>query len=137
MNPNCERISRKAERIQWDGTNTVSVMGMLARKNMIVELYRGGEFILVYHDGCMLTSMSRGTWVLIGEDERVRFYSDADMQMMYQPINDELDRLRAFAREIISYDSHATLNVAVKHGLVIPRKHGLGCDLTDSLKAPQ
>ena len=86
MNPNCERISRKGERIKWDGSNTDAVMGMLARKKMIGELYRGGGFILVYYDGCMVTSLSRGTWVLIGEDERVRFYSDADMQMMYRPL---------------------------------------------------
>ena len=131
MTPTHERISRKAECIKWDGQNTVAVMGMLARNAMIGELYRGGEFILVYHDGGMLTSLNRGTWVLIGEDERVRFYSDADMQMMYRPINDELERLRAFARDILNlecpeFQSWQKKCIAGKHGITV-----------DILKAPE
>lgn len=76
---NCERISRKAEAYQWDGSNTEKILGFLARHDMIGELYRDGAYILVMHDGCMLTSINHGTWVLRGEDGNIRFYDDGNI----------------------------------------------------------
>lgn len=101
MNPNCERISRKGERIQWDGSNTDDVMGLLARGGLIGELYRDNQYILIRSDGTVDTSIKHGTWVLMGEDRKIRFYSDDDMKLMYIPIvkNDEMEQLRGNRNE--------------------------------------
>ena len=93
MTPNCERISRKAERHQWDGNNTPEIMGVLARYSMIGELFRDIH-IQVYKDGSYSTTVNIGSWLVIGEDEKLRFYTDEKHKLMYQPINDELERLR-------------------------------------------
>lgn len=101
-NYNVERISRKGEAYQWTGENTENILGFLARHEMIGELYRDGAHILVRYDNCIYNSINHGTWVLEGEDGKIRFYDDETFKLMYRPIDDELERLRAFARKIIS-----------------------------------
>ena len=107
-----ERISRKAEAHQWDGANTDHILGFLARNSIIGELYRDNEYILIKQDGCIATSIKHGIWILKGEDGVIRFYSDAKFRLMYRPIDDELERLRAFAREVIKLNEHSILKIA-------------------------
>ena len=101
---NYERIPRRAECLQWDGKNTDEILGFLAKNSIIGELYRGNEYILIKQDGCIATSIRHGIWILKGEDGVIRYYSDSQHKLMYRPISDELERLRAFAREILDRD---------------------------------
>ena len=130
-----ERISRKAVSLQWDGNNTQAVMDRLAQHGMIGELYRD-IYIQVYKDGSYSDTLNIGDWLVEGEDGRLRIYDDETHALMYRPINDELERLRAFAREVIDYgaNNQAILIAAIEHGLLIPGVCG-GCELADSLKA--
>ncbi len=132
MKPNCERISRKAERIQWTGENTVAVMGMLARGGLIGESFHNGEHILIYKNGGMLTSICHGTWVFEREDGEICFHDDETHKSKYQPINDELERLRAFAREIVCRDRGNAIGTYTID--LISNRHGV---TPESLKAPK
>ena len=138
-NYNYERIPRRAECLQWDGKNTDEILGFLAKNSIIGELYRGNEYILIKQDGCIATSIRHGIWILKGEDGVIRYYSDSQHKLMYRPISDELERLRAFAREIIAWgsDDLAVRSLAVVSKLLIPAKHGRALDLAESLKAPE
>jgi hypothetical protein len=101
-----ERIQRRAKCLQWLPDNTEAVMSFLARSGCIGELYREGQYILIKQDGCFATSIKHGTWILTGEDSALRFYNDKQHKLMYRPIvkDDELERLRAFAREILNLE---------------------------------
>ena len=101
--PTEERISRKAASLQWTGNNTQAVMDRLAQHGMIGELYRD-IYIQVYKDGSYSTTVNVGSWLVEGEDGKLRFYDDETHALMYRPIDDELERLRAFAREILDRD---------------------------------
>ena len=135
-NYNCERISRKAEAYQWNGENTDQVLYLLARHGMIGELFRDNQYIQVYHEQSYDSTLSKYDWLLVGEDLVLRFYSDEKFKLMYRPIDDEIERLRAFAREVIKLNEHSILKIAVEHELIFPRALGFGCDLADCLKAP-
>ena len=115
---NYERIPRRAECLQWDGKNTDEIFGFLAKNSIIGELYRGNEYILIKQDGCIATSIRHGIWILKGEDGVVRYYSDSQHKLMYRPISDELERLRAFAREVIDCDSYGTYSLALEYGIL-------------------
>ena len=131
-----ERIPRRAECLQWDGKNTDEILGFLAKNSIIGELYRGNEYILIKQDGCIATSIRHGIWILKGEDGVIRYYSDSQHKLMYRPISDELERYKAFAREIIAKgsDDLSVLSAGVRYKLLVPRKCGLALDLADSLK---
>ena len=135
--PNEERISRKAASLQWTGDNTQAVMARLAQHGMIGELFRD-IYIQVYKDGSYSDTLNIGDWLVEGEDGKLRLYTDETHALMYRPISDELERLRAFARKIIhdGINDPAILIAAVMHGLLIPGVCG-GCELVDSLKAPE
>lgn len=122
-----ERIPRRADCLQWDGKNTDEILGFLAKNLIIGELYCGNEYILIKQDGCIATSIKHGIWILKGEDGVIWYYSDSQHKLMYRPIDDELERLRAFAREIIeecingnsqSIDEDFILDIAGSHRLV-------------------
>jgi len=134
---NAERISRKAETLQWTGENTKAVMEFLAKHGMIGELFRAVS-IMVRKQGCIVYTLHHGEWLVEGEDKVLRFYTDDAYRPMYQPINDELERLRAFAREVIAAfpDDFAVLSFAVQQKLLVPQECGLALDLAESLKAP-
>lgn len=109
-----ERISRKAEAYQWNGENTDQVLDLLARHGMIGELFRDNQYIQVYHEQSYDSTLRKSDWLLVGEDSVLRFYPDEKFRLMYQPISDELERLRAFAREVIKLNEHSIcLKVAV------------------------
>ena len=133
--PNEERISRKAAALQWTGNNTQAVMDRLAQHGMIGELFRD-IYIQVYKDGSYSTTVNVGSWLVEGEDGRLRFYDDETHALMYRPIDDELERCKAFAREIIAKgsDDLSVLSAGVRYKLLVPRKCGLALDLADSLK---
>ena len=95
--PNEERISRKAASLQWTGNNTQAVMARLAQHGIIGELYRD-IYIQVYKDGSYSDTLNIGDWLVEGEDGKLRLYTDETHALMYRPISDELERLRAFAR---------------------------------------
>ena len=119
--PNEERISRKAASLQWDGSNTQDVMDRLAQHGMIGELYRD-IYIQVYKDGSYSTTVNVGSWLVEGEDWKLRIYDDETHALMYRPISDELERLRAFAREAMNASDNGIL-VEVFHILI--RKYGV------------
>lgn len=98
-----ERISRKANSIQWTGANTDAVLARLTQHGMIGELFRDIH-IQVYKGGSYDDTINIGMWLVVGEDSVLRFYPDEKFRLMYQSINDELERLRAFAREILDRD---------------------------------
>lgn len=137
-NYNAERISRKARTLQWSGSNTDAVMAVLAQNKMIGETYRG-DFISVRHEGCNYHTLRHGDWLVVGEDNLLRFYTDEKYQLMYRPRNEELERLRAFAREVLhkGMDDIAILCIGVKHRLLIPRAGSDACDLAEFLKVPE
>lgn len=119
-----ERISRKAASLQYIGNNTQDVIALLAQHNMIGELFRDLH-IQVYKDGGYSTTVNIGYWLVKGEDGKIRFYDDATFKLMYQPISDELERLRAFAREILDRDRGDDIggdelqDLGEKHGLLV------------------
>ena len=89
-----ERISRKAEAYQWNGENTDQVLDLLARHGMIGELFRDNQYIQVYHEQSYDSTLRKSDWLLVGEDSVLRFYPDEKFRLMYQSINDELERLK-------------------------------------------
>ena len=101
--PNEERISRKAASLKWTGDNTQAVMDRLAQHGMIGELFRD-IYIQVYKDGSYSDTLNIGDWLVEGEDGRLRIYDDETHALMYRPISDELERLRACLLEIITLD---------------------------------
>lgn len=119
--PNEERISRKAASLQWDGNNTQAVMDRLAQHGMIGELYRD-IYIQVYKDGSYSDTLNIGDWLVEGEDGKLRFYDDETHALMYRPISDELERLRAFVREAMNARDNGIL-VEVFH--ILARKYGV------------
>ena len=129
---NYERIPRRAECLQWDGKNTDEILGFLAKNSIIGELYRGNEYILIKQDGCIATSIRHGIWILKGEDGVIRYYSDSQHKLMYRPINDELERLRAFARDIVCRDRGNAIGSYTID--LISNRHGI---TPESLKAPE
>ena len=125
-----ERIPRRAECLQWDGKNTDEILGFLAKNSIIGELYRGDEYILIKQDGCIATSIRHGIWILKGEDGVIRYYSNSQHKLMYRPIDDELERLRAFAREIVCRDRGNAIGAYTID--LISNRHGI---TPESLKA--
>ena len=128
-----ERISRKANSIQWTGANTDAVLARLTQHGMIGELFRDIH-IQVYKGGSYDDTINIGMWLVVGENSKLRIYTDDQHKLMYRPIDDELERLRAFAREVIKLNEHSILKIAVEHELIFPRALGFGCDLADCLK---
>ena len=114
--PNEERISRKAASLQWTGNNTQAVMDRLAQHGMIGELFRD-IYIQVYKDGSYSDTLNIGDWLVEGEDGKLRLYTDGQHKLMYQPIDDELERLRAYMLDTFVHGYSAN-DAAVKHGFM-------------------
>lgn len=93
-NYNCERIPRKGNRLQWTGENSEAVFSRLAQHGMIGELYRD-IYIQVYKDGSYSTTVNIGSWLVEGEDGKLRIYDDETHALMYRPIDDLPERLKA------------------------------------------
>lgn len=136
-NYNAERISRKARTLQWSGSNTDAVMAVLAQNKMIGETYRG--FYICAARGCNYHTLRHGDWLVVGEDNLLRFYTDEKYQLMYRPRNEDLERLRAFARFAIKrHDADlCTYSMAIQLKLLVPRECGRAFDLAESLKVPE
>ena len=119
-----ERISRKANSIQWTGANTDAVLARLTQHGMIGELFRDIH-IQVYKGGSYDDTINIGMWLVVGENSKLRIYTDDQHKLMYRPIDDELERLRAFAREILDRDRGDDIGgdelqeVGEKHGLLV------------------
>ena len=122
--PNEERISRKAASLQWTGNNTQAVMDRLAQHGMIGELFRD-IYIQVYKDGSYSDTLNIGDWLVEGEDGKLRLYTDATHALMYRPISDELQRLRAYMLDTLihGYTAH---DAGVKHGFMVFNGEGIG-----------
>ena len=127
--PNEERISRKAASLQWTGNNTQAVMDRLAQHGMIGELFRD-IYIQVYKDGSYSDTLNIGDWLVEGEDGKLRLYTDETHALMYRPIDDELERLRAFARDIVCRDRGNAIGSYTID--LISNRHGI---TPESLKA--
>ena len=127
--PNEERISRKAASLQWTGDNTQAVMARLAQHGIIGELYRD-IYIQVYKDGSYSDTLNIGDWLVEGEDGKLRLYTDETHALMYRPIDDELERLRAFARDIVCRDRGNAIGSYTID--LISNRHGI---TPESLKA--
>lgn len=119
-----ERIPRRASCLQWDSSNTPSVMERLAQHHMIGELFRDIH-IQVYRNGSYDDTINVGMWLVVGEDKKLRLYADDQHKLMYRPIDDELERLRAFAREIVCRDRGNAIGtytidlISNRHGITI------------------
>ena len=68
-------------------------MERLAQHGMIGVLFRD-IYIQVYKDGSYSTTVNVGSWLVEGEDGKLRFYDDETHALMYRPIDDELERLK-------------------------------------------
>lgn len=128
-NYNAERISRKAEVLQWTGENTEQVMMFLLKHRMIGNEYRA-DSIMVRKHGFIVHTLYHTDWLVEGEDSILRFYKDEKYRLMYQPINDEFERLRAFALEIIDLECPGFQRWQKE---CIAEKHGI---TAESLKVP-
>ncbi len=129
-----ERRSRRAKAVQWTGFNDVRIFDMLIKHGMLGEIYKGA-YIYVRKHGHLVHTLRHNDWVFEGEDSCLRFLCDESYKSRYQPIvkDDELERLRAFARDVLNLDcefcdaapdfpaldKHALLFMAVEHGLII------------------
>jgi hypothetical protein len=87
MNPTHERIPRRAECLQWDGENSEAVIELLLRGGLVGGLFRECSYILAREDGRVKCGISRGQWVLMGEDGKIRVYSDDEFKVMYRRLN--------------------------------------------------
>lgn len=116
-----ERISRKANSIQWTGANTDAVLARLTQHGMIGELFRDIH-IQVYKGGSYDDTINIGMWLVVGENSKLRIYTDDQHKLMYRPIDDELERLRAFARcsfgFMVGLEENEIDELAIKHGLL-------------------
>ena len=103
MSPTCERIPRRAEYIQWDGSNTQQVGLFLMAHELDVELWR--EYLMVRdRDGRIVHTIWGGGWVLEGEDGKIRFYTDYTFKSMYRLVRRKLPYLPSMTvMELISY----------------------------------
>ena len=138
-----ERIPRRADCLQWTGKNTDAVLSRLTQHKMIGELYRDIH-IQVYKGGSYDDTLNIGMWLVIGEDQKLRFYTDDQHALMYRPIDDELERLRAFAREMLDIETMRDMDsdklelIGRQYGLVVPRAGWRGgFDLAESLKVSE
>ncbi len=117
-----ERIPRRADCLQWNGKNTQEVMARLTQHNMIGELYRDIH-MQVYRGGSYDDTLNIGMWLVVRENGELCFYTDDQHKLMYRPIDDELERLRAFAREIVCRDRGNAIGTYTIDR--ISRKHGI------------
>lgn len=120
-----ERVSRKAEAYQWDGTNTDQVLGLLARHGMTGELFRNNQYIQVHYEQSYDSTLRKSDWLLVGEDSVLRFYSDEKFRLMYRPINAELERLRAFKLDVLSLIAHGFQDVDTHYLKSIAENNGV------------
>lgn len=126
-----ERIPRRAKCLQWTGKNNDAVFALLAQHGMIGELFRQGNFIHVFSQQSYYTTLGRDHWLIEGEDGQLRNYIGEKFKLMYRPIDDELERLRAFVSDV--YDIEMSQNV-VESIMKLSRKHG---SFPVSKKAPE
>lgn len=86
FNPTHERIARKAECLQWLGENTDAVIAFLLKHDIRGALFRECQFLQLYTKSCYVDTLEHSDWLVEGEDRKLRFYTDAEHRVMYQPI---------------------------------------------------
>lgn len=79
---NCQRISRLGYRLQWRGDNVEEMHSFFAANGCVSEAMCNGRHLLLNIKG-ETRGMAIGSWVVKGEDSKLRIYSDEDMLAMY------------------------------------------------------
>ncbi len=78
MNPTHKRRARLAECIQFDGVTIPDLPYSMTPRN--------GSLMLRDDDSHLIGTLHPLNWVVIGEDEKMRIYTDAKFQLMYEVI---------------------------------------------------
>lgn len=85
MDWNEERIPRKAKALQWTRDTNLDVLDTLKHFNIDAEAsdqHNNGVILRNKTEGIIHT-LRYGDWLIIGEDEKLRFYSDDTHTIMY------------------------------------------------------
>lgn len=122
MNPTHVRRARKAECVQWSGDNTEEVLKFLGIRGFRGEIFR--DYIQIYQGRDYRNTLRNTDWVVERENGEIRFYNNETMELMYEPKNNELERLRAFAQsmlkmELAGFQTWQREKIAEKHGITI------------------
>lgn len=131
-----ERIPRRADCLQWDGKNTDQILGFLTKHEMIGEVYREGKYIMIRSEQKYFDTLAQEMWLLEGEDKQLRIYENDTFKLMYRPIveesisqsgllNDELERLRAFARDVLNREGFGIRDIGRDELIFIGNKYGI------------
>lgn len=116
------RRARKAECIQWAGENTEEVLEFLGIRGFRGEIFR--DYIQIYDESGYWNTLRNTDWVVERENGEIRFYNNETMELMYEPKTNELERLRGFARDMMSvelagFQTWQREKIAEKHGITI------------------
>lgn len=79
MNPTHQRRPRKAECLQYTGVNTTDALAMLNDDEC--QQHTGGIIVRRKWD---IALVRVGSWILKGEDGKIRILSDADFLSKYE-----------------------------------------------------
>ncbi|CAH1387041.1 hypothetical protein [Candidatus Nitrotoga sp. M5] len=79
---NCQRIARLGYRLQWQGDNVEEMHRFFASNGCVSEAMCNGRHLLLSING-ETRGMAIGSWVVKGEDDKLRIYSDEEMLAMY------------------------------------------------------
>lgn len=121
-----ERIPRTADAMQWVGDNTEDIQEFLLAHLKTGEYRNHNGLPLIFVRGISEHSLEHtlyvGDWLLEGEDGKLRFYSDTKKKIMYQMKSNELERIRAFARDMADITAtvdvtHQIIDIYLKNGL--------------------
>lgn len=74
----------RAYALQWDGNNTDEVIEMLASIGALGTVY-GAEHLMVRYD-CMIDTLVIGSWVVRGENNDVKCYSNEEFNVKYEKL---------------------------------------------------
>jgi len=83
MIPTCRRKARNAEHIQYDGMNLPEIV----KFSGLAITPHGGHAILRYsHIGVIFATIRPSDVLLRGEDNKLRKYTEAQFNLMYEAI---------------------------------------------------
>lgn len=137
---NAERISRKAKTIQYTDDNSHFIYNILDYFKYNYVLFNESLMLRVANVGLVHT-LKISDWLVVGEDSKLRFYSNEEYQLMYKPINLELSIYKNFIIEVLNRDRGDSIEgdelqeLGIKYGLLEEHKPtepcGEGCVCED------
>lgn len=80
MKPTHRKIGYLAEAVQWTGDNTEEVLDLLPD----ASIYGPGHIMVRHKEG--ISTLSRGAWLVTGENGEVKTYKDKIFHTKYEEI---------------------------------------------------